>query len=430
MVGDIHLAIADGIVCVRFDGDATALSFAKEESWWEHGSLVVEDHVGITSDREAGGADRQDCHRYVARVQGGRFDGLRAVGRGWNKRTRERAAHVAVTASVLARLEEPWPWTYNAMTLELVKHLQQRADFQMLYKEWPKEGVATNQMDDDPLAEDKELSKYVSIFTAVLDLERDADMEQGDLEERVRAGHTIRAAKLYPDGSRIEVKWEDGQGSRFKENDYVVLSRVLPQQYTFKHALRVCAVGPSWLHLDAGNRAPDAVAEGEWQVDRHVNASNYWRMEERLKQFVRRGSCPLVQLVAKELGTPAAREEMNRISEPWAGTVATTGQQEMQTITVTDQEALLDRIASEHGLNASQRAALAAVPGHHLTLIQGPPGTGKTSLAIAVLRLMRALHGGRSLAAAPSKAADNIAGRLRDRFRVGRYGHIDKISEI
>ena len=54
-VGGMHLAIADGILCARFDGDATALSFAKEESWWERGSLVVEDHVGITSDREAGG---------------------------------------------------------------------------------------------------------------------------------------------------------------------------------------------------------------------------------------------------------------------------------------------------------------------------------------------------------------------------------------
>ena len=199
------------------------------------------------------------------------------------------------------------------------------------------------------------------------------------------------------------MKWEDGQGSRFKENDYVVLSRVLPQQYTFKHALRVCAAWSSGLQLDARKRAPDDAAEGEWQVDRHVNASNYWRMEERLKQFVRRGSCSLVQLVAKELGTPAAREKMNRIPETRAGTV-----------TVTDQEALLDRIASEHGLNASQRAALAAVPGHHLTLIQGPPGTGKTSLAIAVLRLMRELHGGRSLAAAPSNAAaDNIARRIR-----------------
>ena len=89
----------------------------------------------------------------------------------------------------------------------------------------------------------------------------------------------------------------------------------------------------------------------------------------------------MVQLVAKELGTPAAREKMNRISEPWAGTVAATGQQERQTNTVTDQEALLDRVAAEHRLNAWQRAALAAVPGHHLTLIQGPHRTGKTSLA-------------------------------------------------
>ena len=97
----------------------------------------------------------------------------------------------------------------------------------------------------------------------MLDLERDADMEQGGLDERVRAGHTIRAAKLYPDGSSIKVKWGDGQGTKFKENDYVVLSRVLPQQYTFRHALRVCAAGSSGLQLDAGKRAPDDAADGE-----------------------------------------------------------------------------------------------------------------------------------------------------------------------
>ena len=44
----------------------------------------------------------------------------------------------------------------------------------------------------------------------------------------------------------------------------------------------------------------------------------------------------------------------------WAGTVATT-----------DQQGLMDRIASEHELNESRRAALAAALDHHLTLIQG-----------------------------------------------------------
>ena len=151
------------------------------------------------------------------------------------------------------------------------------------------------------------------------------DMEQGDLEERVRAGHTIRAAKLFPDGSRIEVKWEDGKGSRFKENDYVVLSRVLPQQYTFKHALRVCAVGSSWFHLDGGDRAPDAVAEGKWQVDRHVHACNYWRMQESLKCFVRWGECPLLQLVARELRTSDARKAMNCTPELGIGTTTAAG---------------------------------------------------------------------------------------------------------
>ena len=39
------------------------------------------------------------------------------------------------------------------------------------------------------------------------------------------------------------------------------------------------------------------------------------RMQECLKRFVRRGQCPLKELVAKELGTPAAREAKNRIPD-------------------------------------------------------------------------------------------------------------------
>ena len=152
-------------------------------------------------------------------------------------------------------------------------------------------------------------------------------------------------------------------------------------------------------------------------MDRHVHASNYWRMQESLKCFVRRGECPLLQLVARELRTSDARKAMNCAQELGIGTT-----------TATSQEELLHRIATEQRLNDSQRAALAAVTGRHLTLIQGPPGTGKTSLAIALLRFMRELHQGRSLAAAPSNAAaDNIARRLRGHLQVGRY--VQQVSD-
>ena len=83
-------------------------------------------------------------------------------------------------------------------------------------------------------------------------------------------------------------------------------------------------------------------------------------MQECLQRIVRRDRCPLVQLAAKELGTPDVRGAMNRAPGYWAGTVATT-----------DQQGLMDRIASEHELNESRRAALAAALDHHLTLIQG-----------------------------------------------------------
>jgi len=37
------------------------------------------------------------------------------------------------------------------------------------------------------------------------------------------------------------------------------------------------------------------------------------RMQECLKRFVRRGQCPLKELVAKGLSTPAAKEAKNRL---------------------------------------------------------------------------------------------------------------------
>ena len=69
-------------------------------------------------------------------------------------------------------------------------------------------------------------------------------------------------------------------------------------------------------------------------------------MQECLKRFVRRGQCPLKELVAKELGTPAAREAKNRIPDQ--------DQQGLETIAAIGQEALLHRIATEHKLNDSQ----------------------------------------------------------------------------
>ena len=81
--------------------------------------------------------------------------------------------------------------------------------------------------------------------------------------------------------------------------------------------------------------------------------------------------------MATELGTADAREAKNRIWDQ--------DQQRMQATAATGQGAFLHRIASEHKLNDSQRAALSGVLGQHITLIQGQPGTGKTSLAAALL---------------------------------------------
>ena len=87
-MGEINIAIADGLLCLRFDGEAAKLSFAKAQSWTQDGSMDGEDCEWTTSDVEALGPDWQGYQPHVARVHRGRFDGLRAVGLALNKKTR------------------------------------------------------------------------------------------------------------------------------------------------------------------------------------------------------------------------------------------------------------------------------------------------------------------------------------------------------
>ena len=90
---------------------------------------------------------------------------------------------MALTAACLARLEKPQLDDYNESIQAAVKELQRWTAFQALYDEWPKECVATKPMDTDPLPVDREYRAYVSVFAALLDAERDAEMDQGDLED-------------------------------------------------------------------------------------------------------------------------------------------------------------------------------------------------------------------------------------------------------
>jgi len=204
----------------------------------------------------------------------------------------------AVRGAIWARLTLASPPQQTSIQFRgrraAVKKPQQWPAFQMLYAAWPKEVVVANPTEVDPqhrrprsgALEDKELEAYVTIFTALLEAERGAGMDEEALEARVGAGHN---------------------GFRIKVGDHVILSRVHPYQYAFKHPLLVCAVEERALQLDAKKYAPEDAAEGEWQVDRHVNANNFYRMAECLERFVRRDGCPLVQLVAKEPGTPDIR---------------------------------------------------------------------------------------------------------------------------
>ena len=86
-------------------------------------------------------------------------------------------------------------------------------------------------------------------------------MNQGDLEDRVRKGRTIREAKLHPEASKIKVTWQGSQCHKFKVKDVVVLSCVHPHQYKFKHPLPVCATESDCLYLDARKHAHAGVPQ-------------------------------------------------------------------------------------------------------------------------------------------------------------------------
>ena len=94
-------------------------------------------------------------------------------------------------------------------------------------------------MDTDSLPEFRKHRAYVENFSALLHAERNAEMGEGDLEDRVAEGRTIKKAKLHREGSNIKVTWQGWQGSKIKDKDYVVLSCVHPHEYTCKHPFPV-----------------------------------------------------------------------------------------------------------------------------------------------------------------------------------------------
>ena len=101
-VGGMHLAIADGILCLRVDA-STNWPKATEQSQMtvQDGTRVSEYRTFTKSEIAALGRYWEKYYHNVVRVQGGCFDGLSAVGVASNKKNRDRAAHMALTVACL-----------------------------------------------------------------------------------------------------------------------------------------------------------------------------------------------------------------------------------------------------------------------------------------------------------------------------------------
>ena len=125
-VGGMHLAIADGILCLRVDA-STDWPKAKEhsEKTVQDGTRISEDCQYTKGEIDALGPDWAGYHHNVVRVRDGCFDGLSAVGVASNKKNRERVARMALTAACLATLKEPELQDYVVSIQMVVKELQQ-----------------------------------------------------------------------------------------------------------------------------------------------------------------------------------------------------------------------------------------------------------------------------------------------------------------
>ena len=151
---------------------------------------------------------------------------------------------MALTAVCRARLQDPELDAHDKSIQATVRTLQQWTASRELYAAWPKETVVAIPTEVDPqhrrprsgAFEDKELEAYVTIFIALLEADMDAEVDEEALEARVGAGHN---------------------GFRIKVSDHVVLSRVHPYQYAFKHPLLVCEGKEGGLKLDATKHAPE-----------------------------------------------------------------------------------------------------------------------------------------------------------------------------
>ena len=121
----MHLAIADGILCLRVD-PSTEWPKAKQhsETTAQDGRRISEDCEYRKGEIDALGRDWAGYYHNVVRVQDGCFDGLSAVGVASNKKNRDRAAHMALTVACLARLREPQLNDYDNSIQAAVKELQ------------------------------------------------------------------------------------------------------------------------------------------------------------------------------------------------------------------------------------------------------------------------------------------------------------------
>jgi hypothetical protein len=227
---------------------------------------------------------------------------------------------------------------------------------------------------------------------------------------------------------------------RVGPGDPVVLWRLSPGEAdAVRGVMARREAGDVWVVLDGD--VPDALVEGECNLDAEAPESTFRRGERALAKAIAAAAKPSSPFGAilgvlygereptRDRHPSASREEWGRERSELRGSSRDEAAERAERASRRE-DGIVTWAAFDHELDDAQRAAIeAALAAHQVALIHGPPGTGKTRTLVEVVRQCAA-RGEQVLATAPSNTAvDNLGVRLAEAgLDVVRVGHPARVA--
>ncbi|UYP00452.1 IGHMBP2 family helicase [Oceanotoga sp. DSM 15011] len=251
------------------------------------------------------------------------------------------------------------------------------------------------------------LEDYIKIYKKSIELERKAEIErtleeikQLSPEKRELIGKTILNLDGKIDGYEVGgftlIKY--GRKKEIKTNisvgDEIIVSTNNPLKKN--HQGTVVEIGKKYITIAFGTNVPDWIFR-KVRIDLYFNDVIYKRMNKALEKLKKLSDKKITKMLNEKI------EQKININQ----------------IDFFDKQ-----------LNEYQKLCVEKALSHEtLYILHGPPGTGKTRTIIEIIK-QEAKKGKKVLATAESNiAADNIAERLNDQFKITRLGHPARTSK-